>query len=95
MSAFGDRVKKNVKQTNSKPPVVSAKTSYTDDDVKAAGSVDGLCDESSLVCLVACNYAVNSVPSKAVVLGGVSYIVSSSENVSSVVKPPKPPVNDV
>lgn len=91
MSAFEDNVKKNVKCTTSKPPRVSARTSYTDKDLETAGSVETLCDQSSAVCLVVCNYAVSSIGSKPVTENGKTYIWSDSVDPTSIEKPPKLP----
>lgn len=96
MSDFAKRVMKNVQITGGKPPVVSATTSYTSDDLKAAGGlVDALCDESSQACKVACNYVVKTFVSIPLAQDGVDYIVSTSQNVTSVVKPKKPPLGDI
>ena len=87
MSNFSSRVKPKV--TGNKPPRVSAKTEYTKDDLTKPTTVDMLCDESSTLCLVACNYAVSSIYSKSVADNGKTYIVSDSVDPTSVQKPPK------
>jgi hypothetical protein len=91
---FSDRVKPKV--TNGKPPRVTAKTEYTKADLIENGkpvTVDDLCDESSTVCLVACDYAVASIFSKSVANNGKTYITSDSVDPTSVQPPPKPPGN--